>query len=146
MAFPQPYLAMRTYIARGGNQWYAATTIESAVLRLIGQGVKPSQITVCSTSGKASVQWDGTITSTEEIEQHEVALIDLVEWMMTATSNVHEALRALVQDEVLTAKDTRRAEVAAEELSDVLGRLSIDHPLMESEATIVMPIKKEATR
>ncbi len=129
---------MRTYIARGSNAWNAATNKTEAVIRLMARGVSLDKIALVSTEGRATVDWSGSIASTQDIREEKITFGELADAVYDRMTDVQEVLAKLLEDDVIMLKDFPvSAQDTLEEATKLVGDL-VDHPLSELESNLLV--------
>lgn len=128
---------MRTYIARGSNSWNAATNKTEAVIRLVARGVSLDKISLVSTEGHATVDWNGDVNSTQYIRKERLTFGELADALYDRMTDVQAVLAKLLDDDVLATKDFPSTDqdvldTAARAVGDL-----VDHPMSELESSLL---------
>lgn len=128
---------MRTYIARGSGAWNAATNKTEAVIRLMARGVSLDKIALVSTEGRATVDWNGSVNSTQSIRDEKLTFGELADALYDRMTDVQEVLAKLLEDDVLATKDFPFTDqdvldTAARAVGDL-----VDHPMSELESNLL---------
>ena len=128
---------MRTYIARGSNAWNAATNKTEAVIRIMARGVSLDKISLVSTEGRATVDWNGDVNSTQEIREERLTFGELADALYDRMTDVQAVLAKLLDDDVLATKDFPFTD---QEVLDTATRAVgdlVDHPMSELESNLL---------
>lgn len=128
---------MRTYIARGSNAWNAATNKTEAVIRIMARGVSLDKIALVSTEGRATVDWNGSVNSTQSIRDEQITFGELADALYDRMTDVQEVLAKLLEDDVLATKDFPTvSQDYLEEATKRVGDL-VDHPMSDLESNLL---------